>query len=70
MRKTFVIPISIFFFFISDIIFSQQIIPLYNSALDCDFDKKDRIVDEDGSTYIYEIKSPEMWYYPSENKER
>lgn len=69
MRITSVIPISIFLFFISDIIFAQQIIPLYNSALDCDFDKKDRIVEEGGSTYIYETKSPEIWYYTSENKE-
>ena len=69
MRKTYVIPVSIFLFFISDIIFAQQIIPLYNSALDCDFNKKDRIVEEGGSKYIYEIKSPEIWYYPSENKE-
>ena len=69
MRKTYVIPVSIFLFFISDIIFAQQIIPLYNSALDCDLDKKDRIVEEGGSTYIYEIKSPEIWYYPSENQE-
>ena len=68
MRRTYVILVFIFLFFISDIIFAQQIIPLYNSALDCDLDKKDRIVEEGGSTYIYEIKTPEIWYYPSENK--
>jgi len=68
MRKACIISFSIFFFFVSDIIIAQQKIPLYNSILDCDVDKEDRVVEKEGSTYIYEIKTPEIWYYPSENK--
>ena len=34
-------------------IIAQQKIPLYNSNLDCDINKKDRIIESDGSTYIY-----------------
>ena len=55
--------------FSTNLTFAQKKIPLYDSALECDIDKKDSIVEKDGSTYIYEIKTPEMWYYPSENKE-
>lgn len=64
MRKTYFL-----FFFSYNLIFAQQIIPLYTSPLDCDIEKKDSIVEKGGSTYIYEIKTPEMWYYPSENNE-
>jgi len=69
MRKIFVILLSVLFFSASDIIFAQKIIPLYDSTLDCDVDKKDRVVEERGSTYIYEIETPELWYYPSTNKD-
>ena len=64
MRKTYFL-----FFFSYNLIFAQQIIPLYTSPLDCDIEKKDSIVEKARSTYIYEIKTPEMWYYPSENNE-
>ena len=64
MRKTYFL-----FFFSYNLIFAQQIIPLYTTPLDCDIEKKDSIVEKGGSTYIYEIKTPEMWYYPSENNE-
>ena len=64
MRKTYFL-----FFFSYNLIFAQQIIPLYTAPLDCDIEKKDSIVEKGGSTYIYEIKTPEMWYYPSENNE-
>ena len=50
-------------------IIAQQKIPLYNSIQDCDFNKKDRIVERDGSTYIYEVEYPEIWYYPTKNKD-
>ena len=64
MRKTYFL-----FFFSYNLIFAQQIIPLYTTPLDCDIEKKDSIVEKGGSTYIYEIKTPEMWNYPSENNE-
>ena len=50
-------------------IIAQQKISLYNSIQDCDINKKDRIVESDGSTYIYEVEYPELWYYPSKNKD-
>ena len=69
MRKTYILFFSVFFFSTYNLIFAQQKIPLYTSPLDCDFEKKDSIVEKGGSTYIYEIKTPEMWYYPSENND-
>ena len=48
---------------------SQQKIPLYNSIQRCDLNKKERIVERDGSTYIYEIEYPEIWYYAAKNKD-
>ena len=50
-------------------IIAQQKIPLYNSNQDCDINKKDRIIKSDGSTYIYEVEYPEIWYYPAKNKD-
>ena len=50
-------------------IIAQQKISLYNSSQDCDLNKKDRIVERDGSTYIYEVEYPEIWYYPAINKD-
>ena len=50
-------------------IIALQKIPLYNSNLDCDINKKDRIIESNGSTYIYEVESPEIWYYPAKNKD-
>ena len=50
-------------------IIAQQKISLYNSSQDCDLNKKDRIVERDGSTYIYEVEYPELWYYPAINKD-
>ena len=50
-------------------IIAQQKISLYNSSQDCDINKKDRIVESDGSTYIYEVEYPELWYYPAKNKD-
>jgi len=47
---------------------AQQKIQLYDKNQDCDLNKKDRIVESNGSTYIYEVKDPELWYYPSANK--
>ena len=47
---------------------AQQKIPLYTSNQDCDINKNDRIVESDGSTYIYEVEYPEIWYYPAKNK--
>ena len=69
MRKTYILFFSVFFFFTYNLIFAQEKIPLYTSPLDCDVEKKDSIVEKGGSTYIYEIKTPEMWYYPSENND-
>ncbi len=69
MRKTYILFFSVFFFSTYNLIFAQQKIPLYTSPLDCDVEKKDSIVEKGGSTYIYEIKTPEMWYYPSENND-
>jgi len=69
MRKTYILFFSVFFFSTYNLIFAQQKIPLYTSPLDCDVEKKDSIVEKEGSTYIYEIKTPEMWYYPSENND-
>tara|TARA_B100000989_G_scaffold297769_1_gene284627 strand:+ start:1420 stop:2310 length:891 start_codon:yes stop_codon:yes gene_type:complete len=68
MIKTNIISFLIFFFCISNLTFAQQKIPLYNSAADCDFNKKDNIVVTEGSTYLYEIETPELWYYPAEIK--
>jgi acetyl esterase/lipase len=48
---------------------AQQKIPLYTSNQDCDINKNDRIVESDGSTYIYEVEYPEIWYYPAKNKD-
>jgi len=50
-------------------IIAQQKISLYNSSQDCDINKKDRIVERDGSTNIYEVEYPEIWYYPAMNKD-
>jgi acetyl esterase/lipase len=50
-------------------IIAQQKIPLYDSNLDCDINKKNRIDESDGSTYIYEVEYPEIWYYPAANKD-
>ena len=50
-------------------IIAQQKISLYNSNQDCDINKKDRIIENDGSTYIYEVEYPEIWYYPANNKD-
>lgn len=50
-------------------VISQQKISLYNSIQRCDLNKKDRIVERDGSTYIYEIEHPEIWYYAAKNKD-
>ena len=69
MRRTCKFLLSLFFVLSINLIFAQKKIPLYTSAIECDIDKKDSIVEKDGSTYIYEIKTPEMWYYPSENKD-
>lgn len=69
MRRTCKFLLSLFFVLSVNLIFAQKKIPLYTSAIECDIDKKDSIVEKDGSTYIYEIKTPEMWYYPSENKD-
>ena len=41
MRKTYFL-----FFFSYNLIFAQQIIPLYTSPLDCDVEKKDSIVEK------------------------
>tara|TARA_Y100001935_G_C17237720_1_gene473933 strand:- start:128 stop:1033 length:906 start_codon:yes stop_codon:yes gene_type:complete len=48
---------------------AQQKITLYNSNQDCDINKKDRIIENDGSTYIYEVEYPEIWYYPAKNRD-
>ena len=69
MRKTYRLSLLYIIITSTNFIFAQKKIPLYDSTLECDIDKKDSIVEKDGSTYIYEIKTPEMWYYPSENKE-
>ena len=69
MRRTCKFLLSLFCVLCVNLIFAQKKIPLYTSAIECDIDKKDSIVEKDGSTYIYEIKTPEMWYYPSENKD-
>ena len=50
-------------------IIAQQKISLYNSGQHCDINKKDRIVESDGSTHIYEVEYPELWYYPAKNKD-
>ena len=42
---------------------AQQKIQLYDKNQGCDLNKKDRIVESNGSTYIYEVKDPELWYY-------
>ena len=52
----------------SNHIVAQQKISLYDSTQDCDLNKKDSIVERDGSTYIYEVEYPEIWYYPAKNK--
>ena len=52
----------------SNHIVAQQKISLYDSTQDCDLNKKDSIVERDGSTYIYEVEYPEIWYYPTKNK--
>ena len=41
---------------------AQQKIQLYDKNQDCDLNKKDRIVESNGSTYIYEVKDPELWW--------
>ena len=69
MKKIITLSSLLLILFSTNLTFAQKKIPLYDSALECDIDKKDSIVEKDGSTYIYEIKTPEMWYYPSENKE-
>ena len=69
MKKIITLSSLLLTLFSTNLTFAQKKIPLYDSALECDIDKKDSIVEKDGSTYIYEIKTPEMWYYPSENKE-
>ena len=46
---------------------AQQKIRLYDKNQECDLNKKDRIVESNGSTYIYEVEDPELWYYPSAN---
>ena len=69
MKKIITLLSLLLILFSTNLTFAQKKIPLYDSALECDIDKKDSIVEKDGSTYIYEIKTPEMWYYPSENKE-
>ena len=70
MIKTCVTKFPLILLLIFNITHAQEKIPLYNSVLDCDLNKKDSIVESDGSTYIYEIETPEIWYYPSENKEK
>ena len=61
--------LSTLLFFISDHLNAQQKIQLYDSNQDCDLNKKDRIVKRDASTYIYEVESPEIWYYPAKIKD-
>lgn len=54
--------------FFSNVIFSQEKIPIYDKEIPCYQDSEDNIAYE-GENIIYKkIQTPEIWYFPSETK--